>query len=234
MSDNELTSLQEDGKVAKEDISHYLTRCILIMFLVNSLTYIPGLVLMFNKHSYDYYTFFKGHWWILLIITLVFIAMNIFIFIKSEQLQLRSTNLSYIIFPIYVLFIIAIYTFLSFYSIELTLTFTGMLSAGLFLCYFFNNFSILDDKVWLKLTLIYSIVFIYMVLYTALVQNYFVEFFMLCVYALVLFGYINSQLKHILIRYSKDNKYNRYDFNLRFYMTSIILSTVDIFVCAFR
>jgi hypothetical protein len=222
-----------ERKLYPEEIKSFINKCILIFFIIDILSYIPGMIIIFTRNEQLQTDLFYKVWWLIIIAAVCHFAISTFAYFKRDLLYERSM-LTITIFVFYFATITTMNSVVSLYSPEITLTFTAIISFGIVLLIILNSFTIFDNKGWVKLAVIYTMTFTYLVLYMALIKKDIVEFFMLCIISVIFFSYVVMQLKHLLFGFKKEKRYEPCTCNSSFYLTSVMLVSVDILVCAFR
>jgi hypothetical protein len=124
----------------------------------------------------------------------------------------------------------------AFFCPELFVTLTILILVSLFITILFNSFQILNDKNWIKLSVIYTCSFICLILYFSFAKKRFVEFFILLMVAILFFAYVVSQVKRLLSEYVKEHGLKVDDFNIpsKVYIFSIMNSNIDLLTCNFK
>ena len=213
------------------EIRNFLFKCYMILFSIIILTYIPGIIVLNNKILILNNELFKKYWWSSIIFAFIYFSITAFIYVNINKLTDKNSKKIFFFFPLLVIILLCIYTCFSFYSVELMLTFSGMISLCLLLSLFFNLFSIFDNKNWIKLTTLFSIVFVYLIVYMITVKINMVEFFILCVFSISFFSYITIQMKHLIYSFAKnDSNY----LSFRYYLTAISISSIDMLTCTIK
>jgi hypothetical protein len=220
-----------------DEIKSFANKCILIFFIIDILSYIPGMIIIFTRNEQLQTDLFYKLWWLIIIAAVCNYSISIFAYLKHDLLY-DNTMLTVSLFIVYFATISTINAVVSLYSPEITLTFTSIIAFGLILLMILNSISLFDNKGWIKLAVLYTMTFTYLILYMTLIKKNIVEFFMLCIITIVFFSYVVMQLKQLLFVYVKERGYHSpspaFSCDCRFYLTSTMIVSADIFICAFR
>jgi hypothetical protein len=222
-----------DKKLSNEEVKNYIMKCLLIFLTISLLSYIPALIILFTRNEEIQRGIFYKYWWILVLFIIMHFALVTTVRCYKDKVLTNSVIL-YASFSFYFITLIGIDSILSLYSPELTLTFLSIMGFGIICLLFLNLFTIFDNKAWIKLAIIYTIIVVDLLIYMTLVQKDIVEFFILCIIAIIFFAYMTLQMKHLLFDYIKQNRCNYSDCGINFYLLSTMLTSTDIITCPFK
>lgn len=231
-NDSESTEDSHKTKVYHEIVDEFQFKFLLIFLLIIFFTFIPECIVL--MHKTDYKIIFQKTWWVFIPCVGLFLFTIIYTFINRVKLINNTSRSTYILFPLYLLATLGIFTILSFYSVQLALGYSSLISLGIVILYILNSFTCLYNRVWIKLTTIYLFIFLYLIFYIIVMKKHFVEFFMLTIISVFYFGYLVTQLKDLLCIYSQEYNYNISRVSVRVYLATLLITNVDLFMFSFR
>jgi hypothetical protein len=231
--DKNINNQHPDHKLSISEIRTYLNKTLSLFFLTCLTGYTPGLLILFNRYEDTQKEVFFKIWWIILIGLALNIGIAVWVYYNRQRLY-NNYLLTSILFIFYFSSVMGIDLVVSLYSPELTLTFFSNIGFGLLACLILNNFSYFDFRGWVKLSIIYIIVFINLIVYMIIVQKYIVEFFILCIISILFFSYAVLELKHLLYQYSKEGRYHQNLSHINFYLYSIMVTGFNLIICSFK
>jgi hypothetical protein len=222
-----------DKKIHSDDIRSYMNRCILMYIIIAGLSYIPGLLVIFFRDEEVQTKLFFQIGWLAIVALVVHYLIAITAYLKP-QIFFDRWPMTFLCFALWCLTLFTINSIISLYSPELMLTYSGIIVFAMMTLFILNYSNQLNDKGWIKCAILYSILFIYVILYMILIKKRFVEFFILCIVMISFFSYTVLQMKHLLFGYVKEGRFFTPTCHSNLYMWSIMVVSVDVLTCAFH
>jgi hypothetical protein len=196
---------------------------------------IPQLVVLISYKTVNYSNFFSKAYWLLIILTIIFISVIVIVFFVKQKLLTAHIGYSIPLFIVYLLSMIFIFTFTAFYSIALTLGIT-LIQLTLFgVLLLLEKINAVKTKYHIKLTIVFVLGVVEFIVYCIVVKSHIVGCFIYVVFLLLFCTYAVFQFKEILKEFK--TKYNvdvNKDLPLMYYAIAMMNSHVDVFVCCFR
>ena len=202
---------------------------VLFMFFIFLLCYMPIFTINYYKIKYEfknnnYYLIF-----ILLILSLLFISLICFVY----KMNLVKKKLIYYIFCLYLTCILGVISVIGLYDIKLTFAINSEITIMLLILWILQNISSIKKMIYIKLLIIYGIIFIGMIVFIVLSDKYFVEYFVFCIYSTLLLSFLCVESKYSYEDfYINDEAIN--NINIRMHLISFMSIHIDIMTCTFK
>jgi hypothetical protein len=185
--------------------------------------------------EYDFKAFDSKVWWVISFPVIVFLSIVLYTYFNQDNLLKEDTYLAYILFPFFILSIYLMIVILSFKYIKVCLSISILLSMGILILIIFDSLVKCYDKTLIKLMTVYAYCFLHLILHLIYVKSYFVEFFVLIVFAFLYFAYINSQMKFIIISFIKEKWVDKEEpITLRSVFTTLMIIPIDMMGSNFK
>jgi len=221
-------------KIPEEKINNFKFILILFYFITTVQILIPQIVIISSKKSVDYYDLFSRFWWMLIIFITIFLSIIITVYMLKKKF-FRNLGGSIPLFITYIFVIILIYTFVSFYSINMCFGICLIQFVVFGTILILEKINILNDKPYIKLLISYSVIIIGFILFCIFAKTKIVNCFIYLIFLMMICLYILFEFKNMLISFVKDYNINYdKDLSLMLYAIGMMNSNVDILTCPFR
>jgi hypothetical protein len=223
-----------DRHMDQEHVDNFINNNLFVYIIVLCLTYIPEFIVIFTKSYINYKESLPIiRIWIIISI-FVFCAVVIIAYIIKDYLIKKNISILLVTTFFFIASLVSVFTFISLYSYKLALCYSIILTTGLVYFFIVDQIETLKTKYWIKMTILFIMISVLLFLYIGLVNQHYVEFFVLIVVSLLYFNYVNSQLKQVLYEYWQDYKFNYRNLPFRLYLTTLVLTPSDIMLCSFK
>ena len=221
-------------KIPEEKINNFKFILILFYFITTVQILIPQIVIISSKKSVDYYDLFSRFWWMLIIFITIFLSIIITVYMLKKKF-FSNLGGSIPLFITYIFVIILIYTFVSFYSINMCFGICLIQFVVFGTILILEKINILNDKPYIKLLISYSVIIIGFILFCIFAKTKIVNCFIYLIFLMMICLYILFEFKNMLISFVKDYNINYdKDLSLMLYAIGMMNSNVDILTCPFR
>lgn len=231
-------------KIENNFVAAYLTKMDMICFIIVFLTLVPEILILLCLTEQKSLNYFYETWWLLIPSSIIILSISIFAYCYRNSYDLHCTSKIKILFVFYLISILIIITVISFKLVKICLCLTVFITISFLILFIMNSFEIFNNKNWVKLSVLFIYFFVFMIVYLFVINNYFVEFFVVIILSALFFTYFINEVKRNFIYYVKENKINKegareniYNnewsmYNLIF--SSIMIIKIDILYASFR
>lgn len=226
---------ENDKYIIPFEIKEAFLNRILFMYLIFfGFSFLPESIVVFTNRRYDYRTIFYTIKYALLGLVLLFISIATIAIIIRDFLIKKGSVLVYFLTILQFINYLLIICFLSFYDVNIAIAFSSVITIGIVITYFLNLYKLTASKNWIKMTIIFLVMFIILVVYIVCVNSHYVEFFILLVFLIQFFTYINVEQHYLLYEYVNKYNYNANNLPIRLYFTTVLLLPGEIVICCFK
>ena len=232
INDNE--EEHEHKKIPIEQLNYFSNILTLFYIVTTFQSILPEIVIISSDSHINYNDLFNRLWWLLLIFCSIFISIVLSVYFLKRKI-FRNLGSTIPIFVTYLFLLILIYTFVSFYSVVLTLSCCIIQFAVFSLILLFNQIQRLKSKPHVQLLFIYSLIGIGFILYCFLVKENIVGCFIYLIFLMVVCMYMIFEFKRMFIDFVNFYKVDyEKDVSLMLCAVAMMNSNIDIFTCVFR
>ena len=232
INDNE--EEHEHKKIPIEQLNYFSNILTLFYIVTTFQSILPEIVIISSSSHIDYNDLFNRLWWLLLIFCSIFISIVLSVYFLKRKI-FRNLGSTIPIFVTYLFLLILIYTFVSFYSVVLTLSCCIIQFVVFSLILLFNQIQRLKSKPHVQLLFIYSLIGIGFILYCFLVKENIVGCFIYLIFLMVVCMYMIFEFKRMFIDFVNFYKVDyEKDVSLMLCAVAMMNSNIDIFTCVFR
>lgn len=222
-------------KIPKDIIHDFVFNLNLLFTLTTLQLIIPQIVIISSKQKIDYNSFFMNSYWVLLALIIIFLAIILVVFFLKKIFLHKKIGISISLFIIYIMTITLISTFVSFYSVELTLGVSIIQLVSFSSLLLLEFITIMRDKHHIKLSIMYSISIIGFTVYCIVVKKQIVGCFIYIVFLMLFCTYAIFEFKHMLIEFVEIFKVSfEREMSIMVYAIAMMNSNVDILMCCFK
>ena len=224
----------EHKKIPMEKLN-YFSNILTIFYIVSTFqSILPEIVIISSSNHIDYNDLFNRLWWLLLIFCSIFISIIISVYFLKRKI-FRNLGSTIPIFVSYLFLLILIYTFVSFYSVKLTLSCCIIQFVVFSLILLFNQIQRLKSKPHVQLLIIYILIGVGFIIYCFIAKENIVGCFIYLVLLMVVCMYMIFEFKRMFIDFVNDYKIDyEKDVSLMLCAVAMMNSNIDIFTCVFR
>ncbi len=224
----------EHKKIPIEKLN-YFSNILTIFYIVTTFqSILPEIVIISSSSHINYNDLFNRLWWLLLIFSAIFISIIISVYFLKKTI-FRNLGSTIPIFVSYLFLLILIITFVSFYSVVLTLSCCIIQFVVFSLILLFNHIQRLKTKPHVQLLIIYILIGIGFIIYCFIVKENIVGCFIYLILLMVECMYMIFEFKRMLIDFVNDYKVDyEKDVSLMLCAVAMMNSNIDIFTCVFR
>lgn len=222
-------------KIPKDIIHDFVFNLTLLFTLTTLQLIIPQIVIISSKKKIDYNSFFMNSYWLLLALIIIFLTIILVVFFLKKIFLHNKIGISIPLFIIYIMTITLIFTFVSFYSVELTLGVSIIQLVSFSSLLLLEFITIMRDKHHIKLVIIYSISIIGFTIYCIVVKKQIVGCFIYIVFLMLFCTYAIFEFKHMLIEFVEIFKVSfEREMSIMVYAIAMMNSNIDILMCCFK
>ncbi len=196
INDNE--EEHEHKKIPIEQLNYFSNILTLFYIVTTFQSILPEIVIISSGSHINYNDLFNRLWWLLLIFCSIFISIVLSVYFLKRKI-FRNLGSTIPIFVTYLFLLILIYTFVSFYSVVLTLSCCIIQFVVFSLILLFNQIQRLKSKPHVQLLFIYSLIGIGFILYCFLVKENIVGCFIYLIFLMVVCMYMIFEFKRMFI-----------------------------------
>jgi hypothetical protein len=225
---------EENIKVDQEIINKFTMYTIIMFFAFYCLTLIPQILILYNVEKVKALDIFKETWWIGLAVFIITFLISLYAYFDKHRLFSHGNFLIYFIFPFYIATALTLFIILSFFNVWLLFAISILILTNLITAFCLNLIRPLQNKPWIKLFILFTITFTFLIFYIGLINQHFVEYFVVAVITMYLMSYLEAELKFLLIEYFFDHEVTHHEITFRIMLVTFTLLNVDILVCCFK
>lgn len=232
VNDNE--EEHEHKKIPIEQLNYFSNILTLLYIVTTFQSILPEIVIISSGSHINYNDLFNRLWWLLLIFCSIFISIVLSVYFLKRKI-FRNLGSTIPIFVTYLFLLILIYTFVSFYSVVLTLSCCIIQFVVFSLILLFNQIQKLKSKPHVQLLFIYFLIGIGFILYCFIAKENIVGCFIYLVLLMVVCMYMIFEFKRMFIDFVNFYKVDyEKDVSLMLCAAAMMNSNIDIFTCVFR
>ena len=190
---------------------------------------LPQIVIISSGGHIDYNDLFYRLWWLFLIFCSIFLTIVLSVYFLKKKIFTIP------IFVAYLFLLVLIYTFVSFYSVALTLSCCIIQFVIFSLILLFNQIQSLKSKPHVQLLIIYTLIGVGFIIYCFIAKENIVGCFIYLILLMVVCMYMIFEFKRMFIDFVNDYKVDyEKDVSLMLCAVAMMNSNIDIFTCVFR
>lgn len=220
-----------EEKTLPKYIEDYTTWTLIVVLGLIALSAIPIVTISAIAIPYG---LFSKIWWLSIGSLTFILVISILAFIYNKQILQRQDSLPYYIFAIYTLMILSLAVGLVFFNSHLAIGIIIMLSVSITFIIISNKINSLKDKHWIKLSMIYSFILLFMVGYIIISNQRYVELFVITILVVFYIAYLTIQLQFLYKEFSKDGLIDEKVINIKAILMGLIVANIDLLVFTFK
>jgi hypothetical protein len=179
----------EHKKIPIEKLNYFSNILTLFYIVTTFQSILPEIVIISSSSHIDYNDLFNRLWWLLFIISSIFISIIISVYFLKRKI-FRNLGSTIPIFVSYLFLLILIYTFVSFYSVMLTLSCCVIQFVVFSLILLFNQIQRLKTKPHIQLFIIYVLIGVGFIVYCFIAKENIVGCFIYLILLMVVCMYM--------------------------------------------
>ena len=191
------------NKIEESIILHYNFQILLFLLSLSVYILLPIAIVYFTINSLFYNFYLQKIWWLSIPCICLYLFVIFYSYFTRHKLIQKDCIQVYFLSFLYACSIAMLFVLGSLVHIQVCFTLSILLISCLTVLLILHCIDYLNDKNWIKLSIIYSIIFIIMITYLFIYTKNFVEFFIIIIASVLFFAYLTTSLKYLFIDFSK-------------------------------
>lgn len=212
-------------------IDDYTNWSIIVLIGFELLALIPILLIHFLS---NYSNLFSKLWWVLLGSFTLLIVLSVVCYIYRQKILRWEDFRPYYLYTLYVLLCLTMNVAIALFSSHIGIAMRILMLFSLTVILISNKISILRTKYWIKLSIIFSFMIIFMLAYIIISNEKYVELFIINIFVVFYISYLALQIKSLYIEFYEDKLIGEKGFSIKVTFMGIIIANVDLFLFTFK